>query len=580
MQRNKEPVNAASLSSKKLHPTSSGIDSTLGSLKRESHRQSEKSEEYSHRHLKMDKGQVATNIVNLTLEIIYLLTGEDYGPLKKPGHCTEPSNPPYISRFRNPDMTPLPHPVFHNGQKQIILKLTNKIIELLTEEVPIRCQDVTVHFSMEEWGYIEAHKDLYKDVMMETDQSLTSLELTESLKKPKRAYSPPSEMRNTNQIEHNSVISIKEETLSYDEELPFTNCYTTSDPITPINKDYLHEGNLLDTPTYPLKSLEQHVEHFTKLPEFWIKEDPPLSSISPLVDQSLYSSNTKREALSCNRGEIVTTDVFIPTNPTQQYSSPQTKEDVVSYGDMSATITSTTIYSTHPSTLNQDEEAEEEEAFLCSTCGEYFRCYTELIAHQRSHTGEKPYMCLLCGKSFSLKRNLLNHKRYHSGDRPFCCSQCGKSFLSNSHLIEHQRIHTGEKPFPCAECGKRFITKSDLIRHQKTHTGERPYPCMECGKCFKQNSDLVRHQRIHTGEKPYACVECGKAFTLKSNLLVHNRIHTGEKPYSCSECGKRFISKSHHLIHIKNHRENKSEGGTSSSVIHQNIFSEDHVSLY
>ncbi|XP_077345767.1 gastrula zinc finger protein XlCGF66.1-like [Lithobates pipiens] len=112
---------------------------------------------------RMDKGRskMTEKILNLTLEIIYLLIGEGFPPVKSEDHMTITVPPPH-------SLTP------EINISKKILEVTKKMMELLTGEVPIRCQDVTVYFSMEEWEYLEGHKDLYKDVMMDNQPPLTS----------------------------------------------------------------------------------------------------------------------------------------------------------------------------------------------------------------------------------------------------------------------------------------------------------------------------------------------------------------------------------------------------------------------
>ncbi|CAI9539071.1 unnamed protein product, partial [Staurois parvus] len=124
-----------------------------------------------------DRSHMTERILNLTLEIIYLLTGERFPLLKSGDHMTI-TVPPCDSL----------KPERHNMQK--ILEVTKKMMELLTGEVPIRCQGVTVYFSMEEWEYLEGHKDLYKDVMMDNQPPLTSPDGSSHGNPPERCPRP------------------------------------------------------------------------------------------------------------------------------------------------------------------------------------------------------------------------------------------------------------------------------------------------------------------------------------------------------------------------------------------------------
>ncbi|KAM3933927.1 uncharacterized protein RB166_001582 [Leptodactylus fuscus] len=132
----------------------------------------------------------------------------------------------------------------------------------------------------------------------------------------------------------------------------------------------------------------------------------------------------------------------------------------------------------------------------CSICGVRFTSEMTFAAHQRFHTEEKSYDCTYCGKSFNQRSRLLSHKRKHTGEKPFSCPVCGRCFAERSALVTHQRIHSGEKPFNCSECARSFVQRSSLVKHQRIHTGERPFVCSQCGRCFSQSSNLVRHQRI------------------------------------------------------------------------------------
>ncbi|XP_063818981.1 oocyte zinc finger protein XlCOF7.1-like isoform X7 [Pseudophryne corroboree] len=540
-----------------------------------------------------DRSHMTEGIVNLSLEIIYLMIGEDYTVVKKTsGECKKPSSHPCVSggwsRTRRPITVPPPHSLIHerdNDQK--ILELTNKIIQLLTGEVPIRCQDVTVYLSMEEWEYLQGHKDMYKDVMMENHLTLTSLDGSSYRDSPERCFGPPYSQDGTEEnhrtpqenqgkgLTDNKVEDIEGEEEMYvrgdqqckEEEIPTD--ISTVDGHTSSNTS--EEGCII-SPDF--KKEDKNIQDFPEENPIILNIHPELPSADSLSGPSSHGEPSVATHRTAHKNETVSSSSEFDGRTSRNTSeegciiSPDFKKEDKNIQDFpeenpiilnihpelpSADILSGPSSHGEPSVATHSAAHKNKTVSFSSEFGKSSTHQSVFVRHQKSHTDEKLFSCSACGKCFIRKANLVRHQRTHTGEKPFTCSECGKMFTDQSNLCKHQRIHTGEKLFTCSECGKCFIQKSYLVTHQRTHTGEKPFTCSECGKCFIHKSNLVTHQRTHTGEKLFTCSECGKMFTDQANLCKHQRIHTGEKLFTCSECGKCFIQKSNLVRHQRTH---------------------------
>uniref|UniRef100_A0A8C5MRD6 Uncharacterized protein n=1 Tax=Leptobrachium leishanense TaxID=445787 RepID=A0A8C5MRD6_9ANUR len=546
---------------------------------------------------------LSQRILDLTLEMIFLLTGEGHMVMKI--HETVSDS----SCRQSFNVEPPPH----SGIHEKILELSNQIICLLTGEVAIRCEDVTVYLSMEEWEYVERHKELYEDVMMEDHQPVITLDQSVSTESHTPASLPDTGTERKSNIEEKAlnretpgrtqyVANRERESLTAkDRHIPGKDIHPTTEHLPPDIKEEpasCDAGNLTNMYKPP-----NHTEYSP--PD--IKEEPAACDEQTEYTPDNFGGYVKTDPMEINHTEsliesrkpdhsIYSTDLFTHNSVYKGHSAPSSEMGKVSYHVSDLVIHETNMgeepfslilwgeNSTPESALKHQHIHPEGKTFSCPECGKRFtnsialknqrihtgreqfkcpecrKCFTQasyLAAHKIIHTGEKPFKCSECGKCFTRAASLAAHTIIHTGEKPFKCSECGKCFTRAASLAAHTIIHTGDKTFQCPECEKCFTLAFNLATHKRIHTGEKPFKCTDCGKCFTRASHLARHSRIHTGEKPFKCPECGKHFTRASHLARHSRIHTGEKPFKCPECGKCFTQASHLARHSSIHTGEK-----------------------
>ncbi|KAM9324013.1 uncharacterized protein PAF06_020266 [Gastrophryne carolinensis] len=433
---------------------------------------------------KMNKEELTEKILNHALGIIYLLTGEEYVVVKK--------NSP------------------HGTTQELI------------GDVPVKCGDISIHFSMEEWDYIEEHKNIYKDVDVRNGQALSEMKIKCNLSVD-------------NQEEEIDCVSV------HDEEKETETCEDASNPLD-------QEPNII--------AEDANAANSTGQVEETQQSNTLLNKQEDIIDITAEDANAANST-----GQVEETQ--------QSNTLLKKQEDIIDITDDSMLVR--TMKESHPGLV--PEESQVRNAYISQVFpGENYGSFTNdpydvNVISEPFHHKSKPFSLV---ESF-LPENNEPWENVHLARR----KSRKQDLHSKTEHIEYETIPDEDQfndfdndltytqslglpeepttPFICGECGKCFISEPFLAEHLKKHSIEKPHRCHECGREFEYRSRLVVHLRTHSGDRPHKCEECGKDFNYRSRLIVHQRKHTGVKPHKCHQCGKQFDYRSHLLRHLRTH---------------------------
>ncbi|XP_077314885.1 uncharacterized protein LOC143935118 isoform X4 [Lithobates pipiens] len=294
-------------------------------------------------------------ILNQTLEIITLITGEEWVIVKKDS--------------------------IHKG------------IHELTGEVPVKCGNVAVFFTLDEWSYLERHRQEYAETVADNGPVKRTWQVREHWDSEEEYFS-----------EEEEEVEDSPKRKSSPEWKPGCD-----------SLDSAEEEEENQNPNHPITT-ENGVQG---------ESQPETSSLTIMEEEAQYDCDACGERLTSKEDLIRHKAV---NHAVKRYPCPICG---IQYDYKSQFI------------IHQRAHTGEK-PFVCQECGAKFGHKSSYLVHERRHKEGKTFECDKCDRRFDKKCELVKHEKTHAQKKRHKCHKCGKRYSNRSTLMRHKWAHKGE----------------------------------------------------------------------------------------------------------------------------------------
>ncbi|XP_072279553.1 uncharacterized protein [Pyxicephalus adspersus] len=474
-----------------------------------------------------DRKEMSEKILNLTMEIISVLAGEECTVMTKSGEPVVSGN--YSLAMGGSVSTSVAQTLKQERQNdQKILDLTFQIIQLLTGEGPGgNNDDTSAHVGKEK------NKGPHKSVIVERSRPSTSqgARLTEPVIREEAISENPNIYRATGHIDKDDLAAHEGEMITE------SGTYVQ----TPFKDQNVKDGSSGEDNM----GNSDHADFTTVR----IKEESISCEDGNVTNESQFVSiKIKEECVSDNEGNLSYAENFsAPHYKKQCYTSKYRAEDSESgEDDNDSNLYTPADYEQYPpppmlfpssggpvdflgfddnSNLDTDVNALIKHAHTKFS----FAPIEGGSGSEEDEPVPEPEM-QPPPKDDGPKKTAPNTEEPNSGEEG----------TSEEAAVTSTKKDRTLKTYTCSECQECFVRRSDFANHRRDHRRER-LTCPECGKVFANKPSLLNHLTGHTGEKPYSCPVCGKCFTRNSNLIVHQATHIERSPFTALNVGDGLV---------------------------------------